>query len=207
MSSSLMARSVRRRRGVLAVLALGLLAPFVAGCGLSGTNDGGYIVGNSQVEAVPLAQRRDPIELTGTTLDGKQLDLASTRGKVTVINTWWSGCGPCNTEMPMLQQASQSLGSSADFVGINIRDNSAADGLAFQRAHGVTYPSIYSPDGKAVLAFPSAYAPRSVPATAILDAKGRVAAIIRGAIPSKLTLTETVQCVADPSGQGCADFE
>jgi thiol-disulfide isomerase/thioredoxin len=189
------------------VLALAAVAPLVVACGLTGTNSGGYITGNSQVQGVPSAKRDAPVELTGTTLEGKPFDLASDRGKVVVVNTWWSGCGPCNSEMPMLQQASKELGSSVAFVGINIRDTSAANGLAFQRQHGVTYPSVYSPDGKAVLAFPPAYSPRTIPATAVLDTQGRVAAVIRGAIPSKLTLTETVQCVEHPSGQGCGEFE
>jgi thiol-disulfide isomerase/thioredoxin len=189
------------------VLALAVLAPLVAACGMSGTNTGGYLVGDGQVQAVPTAKRGAAVDLSGTTLDGQPLDLSSDRGKVVVVNTWWSGCGPCSTEMPMLQQAAQQLGDSAVFVGINIRDSSAANGLAFQRQHGVTYPSLYSPDGKAVLAFPAKYAPRTIPATAVLDTQGRVAAIIRGSVPSKLTLTETVQCVADPSGEGCKGFE
>jgi thiol-disulfide isomerase/thioredoxin len=194
-------------RPVLRGLALALAVPLLAACGLSGTNDGGYITGDGRVQAVHIAKRGAPVELSGTTLDGKPFDLASDRGKVVVVNTWWSGCGPCNNEMPMLQQAAASLVDTAAFVGIDIRETSAANGLAFQRQHGVTYPSLYSPDGKAVLAFPSAYAPRTIPATVVLDAQGRVGAIIRGAIPSKLTLTETVQCVADPTGQECGDFE
>jgi thiol-disulfide isomerase/thioredoxin len=189
------------------VLALAVLAPLVAACGLTGTNNQGYIVGDGQVQAIHEADRAAPVDLSGTTLEGKDLSLASERGKVTVINTWWSGCGPCSTEMPMLQQASQDLGDAVAFVGINIRDSSAATGLAFQRQHGVDYPSIYSPDGRAVLAFPRKYAPRTIPATAVLDTQGRVAAIIRGSVPSKLTLTETVQCVVDPSGKGCGGFE
>jgi thiol-disulfide isomerase/thioredoxin len=193
-------------RRLLPALALPLVA-VLAGCGLNGTNSGGYIVGNSQVEPVAVADRGKPIELSGTTLDGKPYDIASDRGKPVVINTWWSGCGPCNTEAPMLQSAAEKLGSTAAVVGINIRDSSAANGLAFERKYGATYPSLYSPDGKAVLAFPAQFAPRSVPATAILDSQGRVAAMIRGVIPSTLTLTETVQCVIDPKGQGCQGFE
>ena len=187
---------------LLAALALGLSA-----CGMNGTNQGSYITGNSQVEPVAVADRGEPIELSGTTLEGKPYDLATDRGKPVVINTWWSGCGPCNKEAPMLQQASEKLGDTATVVGINIRDSSAANGLAFERKYGATYPSLYSPDGKAVLAFPPRFAPRSVPATAILDSKGRVAAMIRGVIPSALTLTETVQCVIDPQAQGCKGFE
>lgn len=190
-----------------ALAAAAVLVPLLAACGPAGTNDGGYIGGDGHVQAVPVAKRGNPVDLSGTTLDGKPIDLATDRGHVVVVNTWWSGCGPCNTEMPMLQQAATQLSGTATFVGINIRDTSAANGLAFQRDHGVTYPSIYSPDGRAVLAFPPAYAPRAIPATAVLDTQGRVAAIIRGAIPSKITLTETVQCVADPSRPKCDEFE
>lgn len=207
MSSLLRSRAPRRSPRLLALAVLAPLLALLAACGMSGTSTGGYLVGDGQVQAVAAADRGKPVDLSGTTLDGKQLSLASDRGKVVVVNTWWSGCGPCNTEMPMLQQASAALGDSATFVGINIRDTSAANGLAFQRQHGVTYPSLYSPDGKAVLAFPAKYSPRTIPATAVLDTQGRVAAIIRGSIPSKLTLTETVQCVIDPSGQGCKGFE
>ncbi|WGL52924.1 TlpA disulfide reductase family protein [Nocardioides sp. BP30] len=202
-----MSRLVRRAPRVLALAVLAVLVPLLAACGMSGTSTGGYLVGDGQVQAVHTADRGKPVDLSGTTLDGKPLDFATDRGKVVVVNTWWSGCGPCSTEMPMLQQASQDLGTSATFVGINIRDSSAANGLAFQRAHGVTYPSLYSPDGKAVLAFSSKFSPRTIPSTAVLDTEGRVAAIIRGQIPSKLTLTETVQCVSDPGGQGCKGFE
>ena len=193
-------------RPLLLAVALPLIAA-LAGCGMHGTNQGSYITGNSQVEPVAVADRGKPIDLTGTTLEGKPYDLAADRGKPVVLNTWWSGCGPCNKEAPMLQDASEKLGDTATVVGINIRDSSAADGLAFERKYHATYPSLYSPDGKAVLAFPPKFAPRSVPATAILDSEGRVAAMIRGVIPSALTLTETVQCVENPKAQGCKGFE
>jgi thiol-disulfide isomerase/thioredoxin len=192
---------------LLAVPLIAVLVLALGGCGMEGTNKGSYITGNSRVEPVAVADRGAPIDLTGTTLEGKPYDLAAERGKPVVINTWWSGCGPCNEEAPMLQEASEKLGGTATVVGINIRDSSAADGLAFERKYDATYPSIYSPDGKAVLAFPARFAPRTVPATTILDSEGRVAAMIRGVIPSALTLTETVQCVIDPQAQGCKGFE
>jgi len=196
-----------RRRGTLAVLALAVLTPLLAACGLSGTNSGGYIVGDGQVQAVAVAKRSTPVELSGTTLDGKPFVPSSVAGKVTVVNVWGAWCGACREEAAFVQGAHEDLGSKVAFVGIDIRDPSAATAQAYERSYDVTYPSLFSTDGSVLGAFPRNLLPGTVPATMVLDTKGRVAAVIRGAVPSKLTLTETVQCVEDPSGQGCADFE
>ena len=37
-----------------------------------------------------------------TSLDGKQFDLASLRGKVVVMDFWFTGCPPCLEELPKL---------------------------------------------------------------------------------------------------------
>ena len=47
-----------------------------------------------------------------------------------------------------------------------------------------------------MLAFPGAITPNSIPSTVVLDADGRVAASIIGALPSQLTLVEIVKQVA-----------
>lgn len=177
------------------VLALIPLVALVAACGQSGTNEGGYISGDGRVMEYVAAHRTAPVKLTGKTLDGKAFDIASTRGKVTVLNVWWTGCGPCRQEMPMLQAASKAEKDVA-FVGINTRDSSAAQGIAFERHFGVSYPSLYSPDGDAVLALKGDLAPRTIPATAILDKQGRVAALIRGSIPDARTLDDLIKSAA-----------
>jgi hypothetical protein len=64
----------------------------------------------------------------------------------------------------------------------------------------VTYPSIYDPKGKALLAFSGDVSPRSPPTTLVLDGQLRVAAIISGEIPSQLTLTELVKQIAAEDG-------
>lgn len=190
------------RRLALPLLLLALLLPAAAGCSsLSGTNQGGYITGDGTTTLWGPDHRGTPVELTGRTLDGQSVDLADLRGKVAVVNVWWSGCGPCRAEMPLLQQASTELAGKAAFLGINTRDGSAENGLAFERSIGATYPSIYAPDGRALLAFPGL--PRSLPSTVILDAQGRVSAMIAGPIPSKLQLTELVDCAASDTAEHC----
>lgn len=186
--------------GLLALLLVSL--PVLTACGgLSGTNKGGYITGDGQITAWAPADRGAPVELTGTSLEGKPLDISAYRGKPVVVNVWWSQCGPCIKEMPLLQQASEQLRGKATFVGINTRDNSASNGLAFERSVGATYPSFYAPDGKALLAFPGL--PRATPSTVVLDAKGRISATISGQIPSKLTITQLVECAASDAAAHC----
>jgi thiol-disulfide isomerase/thioredoxin len=146
------------------------------------------------VVQIPAAERDAPVELAGESLSGKPLDLAELRGQVVVVNTWWSGCAPCRTEMPMLVEADEELKEAA-FFGINIRDASPEQGRAFERSLDVNYPSLYEPGGKALLAFSGKVSLNSIPTTAVLDREGRVAAVISGPIPSKLTLTQVVDDV------------
>jgi thiol-disulfide isomerase/thioredoxin len=196
--------SSRTRRLLPAVLGLLLASVLLAGCdSLGGTNDGGYIGGDGQVSQIHVEDRGDPVELAGKTLEGDPIDLADYRGKVVVVNVWWSQCGPCISEMPMLTQVADEYAGKVAFVGINTRDISADNGLAFERAKAVTYPSIYASGdegGPALLAFDGRINVYAVPTTAILDKQGRVAAVINGPIPSRLTLTEVVDEIAAEDG-------
>lgn len=196
---------LRRVTPVAVCSALLMLLALLSGCGsLSGTNEGGYITGDGQALEYPAGKRGEPVSLSGTTHTGDQLNLADVTAKAVVVNVWWSGCGPCRTEMPMLQSLSGELAGTAEFVGINIRDNSRESGLAFERDLGVTYPSIYSPDGRALLGFHRRL-PAALPVTVVLDAERRIAGMVSGPIPSELTLTDLVECAADSNACGSTD--
>lgn len=184
-------------RRLLAGALTGCLLLLTAACTDSeGTNDGGYIEGDSQVLQISPDQRKGPVELSGETLEGGQLDLAEHRGQVVVVNTWWSGCPPCRTEMPMLVEAQQELADQdVVFVGINIRDASPDQGLAFERALGVDYPSIYAPGGEALLAL-AGINPRTIPTTVVLDRAGQIAAVVSGPLPGKVTFMDVVEEIA-----------
>jgi thiol-disulfide isomerase/thioredoxin len=188
------------RPSLAALLACLLLA---AGCSsLDGTGDKGYISGEGTVRIIDPADRDDAVDLAGTSLTGDPIDATDSRGRVLVVNTWWSGCGPCRSEMPMLTQAADQLDDRADFLGINIRDSSASQGQAFMRSVGADYPSIYDPAGTAVLAFAGKTSLISIPTTIVLDAEGRVAAVIGGPIPSEQTLVDVVDEVAGETTDG-----
>ena len=186
-----------RLRPVVAVVAC-LLA--LAGCsGLGSTGDKGFIAGNGAIVQIPEQERGEPVELTGDSLEGEPVDLTDLRGDVVVVNAWWSGCGPCRAEMPLLAELADEL-DDAHVVGINIRDTSEAQGLQFQRRVGADFPSIWSPDGKALLAFHGKVNLASVPSTVVLDREGRPAAVISGEIPGKVSMRDLVEEVAAEDG-------
>ena len=149
--------------------------------------------GEGNVTEVDPGDREDPVELAGETVQGDDLDLADLRGEVVVVNVWWSGCGPCRAEMPMLVDAEEALpAEETEFVGINIRDLAPENAAAFERDRGVGYPSIYDPGSETLDEF-GRFRPSAMPSTAILDREGRVAALISGPVPSETTIVTLVE--------------
>jgi thiol-disulfide isomerase/thioredoxin len=176
---------------VVAVLLLALLA---AGCGAAGTGDKGYVGGDGVITQLPAHDRKDVGTLRGTTLDGRSWDLADQRGKVVVVNVWGSWCAPCRAEAGRLAAAAKQLASTPDvvFVGINTRDASKDNALAFDRRFGIEYPSIYDPSGQTLLAFRGTITPQAIPSTLVIDRHGRIAARVLGEVPSTTTLVDLV---------------
>lgn len=186
----------------LLLAGLGCLLLLTGCSSLQGTGDKGFYTGDGGVDVVKAVDRGDPVELTGTDLDGNPIDLADYRGKPVVITVWGSWCGPCRAEAPDVVATANELGDSAQFVGINLRDPSTTASLAFVRNFDVPYPSVFSPDGKAMLQFQGTLGPNSIPSFVVLDAEGRVAASILGTLPSQQTLVDLVSDVAAESTDG-----
>jgi len=187
-------------RPLLALLLLLTLTGAVSGCtSLEDAGDKGYVTGDGRLEIVAEADRGEPIELTGEDLEGNALDLADLRGTVVVVNVWGSWCPPCRAEQPDLNEAATETSQVARFVGINIRDPSADPALAYVRNLEVEYPSFYSPDGKALVAFAGTLSARTVPSTVVLDEEGRIAGSILGSLPSTQTLVDLVEDTAGAS--------
>lgn len=154
----------------------------------------GYISGDGTIERVAVADRKQPLQLSGTTLRGQHWKLSDERGKVVVVNVWGSWCGPCVREAPDLQKAWTQLhksGKPVQFMGIDYRE-SAETGLAFVQSNHITYPSLADDGGQALLALRGKAA--STPTTLVLDKQGRIAARVSGPVDTA-TLTGLVQDV------------
>ena len=191
-----------RARGLIAAAIAGVLAIGLAACtsgdGIAGdygagggtvSSDGAYL------ELTP-AQRDEPIEFSGPTVDGDELSSTDLLGEITVVNFWYAGCPPCRVEASDLAALSGEL-TDVQFVGVNILDD-AAVAQAFDDEFGIEYPSILDARraDSVQLAFAGEVAPNAVPTTIVLDTEGRVAARISGIIrdPSILrAMITTVQ--------------
>jgi thiol-disulfide isomerase/thioredoxin len=168
--------------------------------GLEGTGDKGYITKDGVVATVAVDQRGDEISYQGEDLAGDALAIEDFRGTPVVVAVWGSWCSPCRKEAPWVAGAAEELGDSVQFVGIDLRDASTAQGLAFERSFGFEFPSLYEPDGQAMLAFPGVLGVRSIPSFVVLDTEGRVAASIIGQLPSQQTLVDLAEGVVAESG-------
>jgi thiol-disulfide isomerase/thioredoxin len=182
------------RRPLLLAAALLPVVLAAGGCSKVGsTGDKGYIAGEGVITLLPEAQRKAPGPVSGQTLDGEQVSLASYAGKVVVVNVWGAWCPPCRAEADDLAAAARELApKGVVFIGINTRDASQDNARSFERRYDVPYPSIYDPGGRNLLAFHRTLTPNAIPSTVVIDAQGRVAASILGEVTSKNTLVDLV---------------
>ena len=135
--------------------------------------------GKTQIFYDPPQTRGKSPELSGEDLlqPGKQIRLADHTGKVVVLNIWGSWCGPCRAEMPELEKVYDTTrATGVQLLGIDVRDEPRSAPQDFVRDRGVTYPSIYDPSGRSLLAL-KGYPRNVVPSTIVLDRQHRVAAV------------------------------
>jgi peroxiredoxin len=160
---------------VLALAVLAVAALVVAGRLVGQPSTTAGVV----VEGVAAVGRPAPrVELPG--LRGGRVRLADLRGRPVVLNFWASWCPPCLAEMPEFQRVHRQLGDRVAFLGVNQRDQRAAEQLA--RSSGVTYPLAVDPAGRAFDAFGGL----GMPTTVLIGADGTVADIFAGQLDETL---------------------
>lgn len=163
----------------------------------SGSAGGNYVTGTSGISTVAKTDRVDAPKLDGDTVDGQTLDTTTLKGKVVVLNVWGSWCPPCRAEAPNFAKVSKEMadaGKDVSFVGLNTRDNSKQNAVSFEETYGITFPSLYDPDGKLMLRFPKGTLnPQAIPSTIVLDKEGKIAARTLAAITE-----EQLRSMIDP---------
>jgi cytochrome c biogenesis protein CcmG, thiol:disulfide interchange protein DsbE len=98
---------------------------------------------------------------------GEQIALRDVRGPA-VINLWASWCGPCRTELPVMQRLADEAGGRLTVLGVDTGD-SREDGASFAAAAGVTMPTLFDADKKLL----SAVGRITLPVTIFIDSAGR----------------------------------
>jgi len=109
-------------------------------------------------------------DFTLTTLDGGQINLASLKGRVVVVNFWASWCGPCREEAPVLERVWQQYkNKDVVIVGVAYTDTEK-NAKAYLQQFGNTYPNGLDIGTK----ISEMYNIQGVPETFIIDRNGNV---------------------------------
>lgn len=176
-------RRSRRPLGIVLPVAAVAVGLTLSACGGGGKSGGGgntlFVTSTSGIDTVAKGDRKPVNTISGQALDGKKLDVASLKGKIVVLNVWGSWCAPCRAEAPNFAKVSKSTeAKGVAFVGINTRDTTKSNAVAFEKHYGIDYPSLYDPAGKLILdGFPrGSLNPQAIPSTIVLDRDGKIAA-------------------------------
>jgi thiol-disulfide isomerase/thioredoxin len=136
--------------------------------------------GKTDIFYDPPESRGRPGRLAGPELmdPAKAVSLDDFTGKVVVINVWGQWCGPCRTEITQLQNVYDATrAKGVEFLGIDVRDNNRNAPRDFVVDRKVTFPSIYDPPMRTMIAFGGRYPTTVIPSTVVLDRQHRVAAV------------------------------
>ena len=184
----------RRLAPLLALSALLIAAPVVAGCGSSsgeetaGTHpDYAKALRGAPAPLAALHQQEGELLPGGTAAFEKRI--RELRGYPVVANVWASWCGPCQFEFPVLQKLSARYGKRIAFVGVNSEDDEAA-AKTFLRDEPVPYPS-YTDKDKAIAR--SLGASVGLPDTAFFDKRGKLVYLKQGPYAHDSELEQDIQ--------------
>ncbi|MBE9374890.1 TlpA family protein disulfide reductase [Saccharopolyspora sp. HNM0983] len=189
------------------VAVLTAVLAFLAGCATGDGEDNGmgeeftFVSPGGQTRIFyPPEERGAVTGLSGESLmrEGEQVGLDDFRGQVVVLNVWGSWCGPCRAEADDLQAVQdKTADQGVQLLGINVRDEQSA-AADFHRDRGLTYPSLFDPSGRSLLALQNF--PRStVPATIVLDRDHRVAAVFLTEMLESDLLPEVQKVANEPA--------
>lgn len=173
-----------RRRTAISVTAVAVIlagGALAVGHFTASSSTGGLMANGDTVEYAAGHQPLVP-DFAATSLTGTPVKMTSYRGKVLVLNFWWSECAPCVAEAPALEAAYQQYHpQGVDFLGDDVGDT-VTGALSFTRTEGISYPSINDPSYSVVQQFSQAVPVSATPTTAVIDKTGHVVGISLGPI-------------------------
>jgi thiol-disulfide isomerase/thioredoxin len=157
-------------------------------------------------EKVALRFYRDPKParlFTANDLDGRQINMASLRGKVVIVNFWATWCGPCRAEIPDLVALQEKYKDTLQVIGIS-EDEAGVDVVKrFAAEHRVNDPVVMmTPEIEKL--FPGIGA---LPKSFILNRESRVVQKHVGMLTARTTESETRHLAGLPVNASIEEFD
>lgn len=123
----------------LRIVALLIVAVFLAAFGISSCNSGGSGTSTANLPVVPAVVFDTEMKAA----NGNPIKLSNYSGKVLFVNLWATWCGPCRMETPELVRLHKEYQSrGVEFVGLTTEDpNTSAQKVRdFMTQYNVDYP-------------------------------------------------------------------
>jgi peroxiredoxin len=112
-------------------------------------------------------------------LTGQQAALSQYKGQVVMVNFWATWCGPCQQEMPLLDQMYKKYKPAGfTLIGVNV-DKDAPPVKQLLERKPVSFPVLLDPANQVS----KAYHVDEMPSSVIIDRKGQIRYIHRGYKP------------------------
>jgi thiol-disulfide isomerase/thioredoxin len=142
-----------------------------------GAGCGGEEAATMSSPTPPAAAGARPVAFSGRDVaTGRDVELASFRGRPTVVAIWASWCPPCQEDGPVFARFAREHPDVA-FVGVDYKDGLEA-ARAFLRAYRWRFRSVADPQGRLA---EQRLGMRTMPTTIVLDAEHREVGRLVGA--------------------------
>jgi cytochrome c biogenesis protein CcmG, thiol:disulfide interchange protein DsbE len=102
--------------------------------------------------------------------------LANAHGRAALVSFWASWCEPCAREAPVLEAFAESAAGSGRLVAVDWNDPVTSDARSFVKRYRWTFPVLRDAEGTVG----SEYRITGLPTTFVIDASGRIRAVLRG---------------------------
>jgi thiol-disulfide isomerase/thioredoxin len=109
---------------------------------------------------------------SGTTIDGKVVQLSDYKGSVVLLDIWASWCGPCRQEMPyLIETDKQYRDQGLVILAVNIdKEKQNVDKFISSLEVAPTFPVILDPEAR----IPQLFQIKGMPTTVLIDRSGVV---------------------------------
>ncbi len=132
-----------------------------------------FFIGLAEGASPPRVGDQAPL-FTLRDLQGREVALASFRGRPVLLHFWATWCPLCREEMPLLDETARDASGRIAVLGINLgeRKDKVA---AYVEAERLGFPMLLDGRGKVA----ARYRVIALPATIVVDAEGRIARVIQ----------------------------